>query len=70
MATVIWSLMMYADVQNIYDHKADQPPLLIRVSDAAGNPVTDPSDPLKYSLKYIKNQSGTVLPAIGIIIEF
>jgi hypothetical protein len=65
-----WSLMMYADVQNVYNHKADQPPLLIKVSDGAGNPVTDPSNPLKYSLKYLDNQSGTVLPTIGIIIEF
>lgn len=65
-----WSLMMYADVQNVYNHKADQPPLLIRVSDEAGKPVTDPSNPLKYSLKYLDSQSGTVLPTIGIIIEF
>jgi hypothetical protein len=54
----------------VYNHKADQPPLLIRVSDDAGNPVTDPSNPLKYSLKYIPNTLGTVLPTIGIIIEF
>jgi hypothetical protein len=65
-----WSLMLYIDVQNVYDHKADQPPLLIRESDNNGVPVTDPSNPLKYSLKYIKNESGTVLPTIGIIMEF
>ena len=65
-----WSLMLYADVQNVYNHKADQPPLLIRESDSNGNPVTDPANPLKYSLKYINNESGTVLPTIGIIIEF
>lgn len=28
------------------------------------------ADPLKYSLKYITNVSGTVLPTIGIIMEF
>jgi hypothetical protein len=65
-----WSLMLYADIQNVYNFKADQPPLLIQVSDNNKMPVTDPSDPLKYSLKYIKNSSGTVLPTIGIIIEF
>jgi hypothetical protein len=65
-----WSLMLYADVQNVYNHKADQPPLLLRESDTNGMPVTDSSDPLKYSLKYINNESGTVLPTIGIIIEF
>ena len=62
--------MLYADIQNVYDFKADQPPILIRESDINKVPVTDPSDPLKYSLKYIKNVSGTVLPTIGIIMEF
>ena len=65
-----WSLMLYTDVQNIYNHKADQAPLLIRASDSNGNPVTDPLNPLKYSLKYIDSQAGTVLPTIGVIIEF
>jgi outer membrane receptor for ferrienterochelin and colicin len=65
-----WSLMLYADVQNVYNHKADQPAILIRESDSSGNPVTDPLDPLRYSLKNIDGTSGTVLPTIGIIIEF
>jgi hypothetical protein len=65
-----WSLMLYTDIQNVYDFQADQPPLLIRVSNEQNQPVTDPANPLKYSLKYIKSQSGTVLPTIGVIIEF
>jgi hypothetical protein len=65
-----WSLMFYADVQNVYNFKADQPPLLVRVSDNSGIPVTDPVNPLEYSLKYLNNSTGTVLPTIGIIIEF
>ena len=65
-----WSLMLYADIQNVYGFKADQPPILIRESDINKVPVTDPSNPLKYSLKYITGTSGTVLPTIGIIIEF
>jgi hypothetical protein len=65
-----WSLMLYVDVQNVYNHKADQPSLLLRETDSSGNPVTDPENPLKYVLKYIDNESGTVLPTIGVIIEF
>jgi hypothetical protein len=65
-----WSLMLYTDIQNIYNFQADQPPLLIRVSDDNKQPVTDSGDPSRYSLKYLKNQSGTVLPTIGVIIEF
>ncbi len=58
-----WSLMLYADVQNVYNHKADQPAFLIKSSDTS-------ADPLKYILKYLDNESGTVLPTIGVIIEF
>jgi hypothetical protein len=65
-----WSLMLYADVQNVYNFKADQPALLIRESDSNGTPITDSANPLKYRLKYLENNSGTVLPTIGIIIEF
>jgi hypothetical protein len=65
-----WSLMLYADVQNVYNFTADQPPMLIRETDSSGNPVTDPANPLKYSLKYIPSEAGTVLPTLGIIIEF
>jgi hypothetical protein len=65
-----WSLMFYTDIQNVYNHKADEPPLLVRVSDSNGTPVSDPSNPLKYNLKYLDNNTGTVLPTVGIIIEF
>lgn len=65
-----WSLMLYADVQNVYSHKADQPPILTLETDAGGIPVTVPSDPLRYNLKYIEGTAGTVLPTIGVIIEF
>ena len=65
-----WSLMLYADVQNVYNHKADQPPILIRETDSEGNPLTDPLDPTRYVLKYIDGDSGTVLPTIGVIVEF
>jgi hypothetical protein len=65
-----WSLMLYADVQNVYNFQAEQPPILLVETDSNGIPVTDPSNPLKYKLKYIPNESGTVLPTIGVIIEF
>jgi len=65
-----WSLMLYADVQNIYNHKADQPAILIREQDANGIPLTDPENPLRYIPRYIDGSSGTVLPTIGIMVEF
>lgn len=64
-----WSLMLYADVQNVLNFKADQPDLLILQTDPTGTPVIDPDDPSRYLLKLIDAESGTVLPTIGIIIE-
>jgi hypothetical protein len=64
-----WSLMIYADVQNVLNFKADQPDLLILQTDGTGAPLVDPSDPARYLLKLINAESGTVLPTIGIIIE-
>jgi len=62
--------MLYFDVQNAYNFKSDQPDYLLRVEDANGKPLTDPNDPGKYVLKTLKNSSGTVLPTLGIMIEF
>jgi hypothetical protein len=62
--------MLYVDVQNVYNHQADQAPLLIRESDANGVPLTDPLNSLKYVPKYLNGEAGTILPTIGIMIEF
>jgi hypothetical protein len=61
--------MLYVDIQNVLNSKAYQPPILIRETND-GVPVTDPSDPTRYKLKYISGTSGTVLPTVGIIVEF
>lgn len=66
-----WSLMLYVDIQNLYNHKADQPAILIRESDpVTGIPLTTGTDPVRYVKKYIDGSSGTVLPSIGIMVEF
>jgi len=64
-----WSLMLYLDVQNVYNFKADQPDILVLQTDPAGAPIVNPLDPERYLLKYIDAEAGTVLPTIGIIIE-
>lgn len=65
-----WSLMFYLDIQNVYNYKAALADNLVRVLDLNGVPVTDPEDELRYVLKPISNSSGTVLPTLGIMIEF
>lgn len=69
-----WTLNLYMDVQNILNYKADSPAQLYRVEDDQGNPVVanpdDPYDEQRYELKLVKTQSGTILPTVGIIVEF
>ena len=69
-----WSLMLYLDIQNIYNFKSQQPDQYIN-EDKDGNVVIEnPTAPLneqRYVLRKLENTgSGTVLPSIGIMIEF
>ena len=64
-----WSLMLYVDVQNVYNFKADQPDILVLQTNNDGSALVDPLDPERYLLKFIEAEAGTVLPTIGIIIE-
>ncbi|WP_057936852.1 TonB-dependent receptor [Algoriphagus resistens] len=65
-----WSLNWYVDVQNVYNFRAEQPPLLVPVRDTEGNILVDPNDPGRYQLKYLENPAGSVLPTVGIIVDF
>lgn len=65
-----WSLILYADIQNIYNHKTKSPDLLVPEEDTNGNYRVDPDRPDHYLMRYIKNDMGTLLPSVGIIIDF
>ncbi len=65
-----WSLMMYIDIQNLYASKTPQPDEFINVYDTDGNALYTDATKTKYQLKALNTGSGTVLPTIGIMIEF
>jgi hypothetical protein len=67
-----WSLMLYLDIQNVYNFKASQPDNYLRVEDETGRPVTfiDDNGFERYQLKRLENRIGNVLPSVGIIVEF
>lgn len=59
----------YIDIQNLYNFQNQSQDILVREEDANGNfLITD--NGTRYELKRVKNSSGTVLPTIGIILEF
>jgi hypothetical protein len=65
-----WNLNWYVDIQNAYNFQAEQPPLLVPVRDDAGNILVDTNDPSRYQLRFLENTAGTLLPTVGIIVEF
>ena len=65
-----WSVNTYMDIQNIYNFKVAGLPYLNAVTDSMGQPVEDPSNPKRYKLYEIENLTGTVLPSIGLMIDF
>ncbi len=68
-----WSLNIYLDIQNLYNFKAQEPNRLIRKSftDTGYNDIITENGVQKYKLEEVETDgSGTVLPTIGIIVEF
>lgn len=66
-----WSLMLYLDVQNVLNYKAQQQDILVNTQpDGSVVKYTDQQGNERYQLRTIPNSSGTILPAVGIMIEF
>ncbi len=66
-----WSLMLYLDVQNLFNFQAEQPDILINTQpDGSVKKYTDESGQERYVLRQISNNTGTVLPSIGIMVDF
>jgi outer membrane receptor for ferrienterochelin and colicin len=66
-----WSLMLYLDVQNVLNFKAEQPDILVNTQeDGSVIKERDPYGNERYRLRKIPNDAGTVLPAVGIMVQF
>jgi outer membrane receptor for ferrienterochelin and colicin len=66
-----WSLMFYVDVQNILNLQTKQPDILVNTQpDGSVITYTDNEGNLRYELRYIPNVSGTILPTVGIMVDF
>ena len=61
-------LGIYVDVQNITGSKLRQPDVLISTG-VIDNPL-DPLTDQRYKMKYIRQESGTLLPSIGVTVIF
>ncbi len=64
-----WSLMVYLDIQNLYNFKVAGQDYIVREKNPDGSYKTI-NDGKDYVLKSISNESGTVLPTVGIMVKF
>jgi hypothetical protein len=64
-----WSLNAYIDVENLYNFKI-QLPSEVGIDSEIGDEIYTSESSDQYSLYEIVNESGTVLPSIGLLIEF
>jgi outer membrane receptor for ferrienterochelin and colicin len=63
------TLKFYLDIQNLYNFQAQSTDIVLRETDANGNFLIADNG-TRYVLRSVKNPSGTVLPTIGIQVEF
>lgn len=63
-----WTLLLYIDIQNVYNFKYKGQDYVIRQKNDDGTYLTNPEG-TKYILKNIPNESGTILPTIGVLVK-
>jgi len=66
-----WNLNLYLDIENLYSQAPTLQPDLVVERDENNILIVDPNDPSRYQTKFLENGgAGTVLPSIGLIVEF
>ena len=61
---------MYLDIQNLYNFQATEQDILLPVTNDDGSFAIDADDPSRYEMKTLPNTAGSVLPTIGVIVDF
>ncbi len=69
-----WALGFYLDIQNLYNFKIKDPVKYVKKLDSSGNAIIEnpsvPESEQRYVFSKIITENGTVLPTIGIKVEF
>ena len=64
------NLNLYFDIQNALGQAVEGQPFIDVQRDDMGIPITDPNNPNSYIATTLPNSTGTVLPWVGIIVQF
>lgn len=70
-----WSLNLYIDIQNAYNFKAEEQDILTNLTEDGELNIDSATENLpyeqqRYNLRRLQSEGATVLPTIGIIVEF
>ena len=65
-----FDLNLFLDIQNIYNQVTPLQLILAVQQDDYGNPIVDPNNPGSYLPNFLDSSNGSVLPSLGIILEF
>lgn len=65
-----FDLNLFLDIQNIYNQVTPLEPILTVQRDESGNLIEDPNNTGSYLPRFLDASNGSVLPSIGIILEF
>ena len=65
-----WSLNAYLDIENLYNYKIQLPSEVGIDDELSDQPIYPAQNDSQYSLYEIVNESGTILPTVGLLIEF
>lgn len=68
-----WSLNLYIDLQNVYNFKSENAPVYTNLDPYGNEVILNPEAPYEeqvYQLRRLDSETGTILPSIGIIVEF
>jgi len=65
-----YSLDFYIDIQNVLNQATTISMEYDVQRTSKGDPIVDPNDPSRYLSRSVKNQSGTLIPSFGVILDF
>ncbi|MDP4280667.1 MAG: TonB-dependent receptor [Bacteroidota bacterium] len=66
-----WSLMVYLDIQNLLNTKSQEPDIVTNtLSDGSIRKYIDNQGIERYELRSLPHSTGTILPAIGVMVDF
>ena len=64
------AINLYVDIQNAYNFQTETQAYFTIEYDSNGIPIEDPNNQNAYTSKLLSNVSGTVLPSVGLMLEF